>query len=146
MQLRNPVKIVTGTFTVHDSTTSCHQIYRLGLNRLHVSKAVAVNDLTFEQVSHSRQPDVRVWAHLDTFSRRKLRRTKVIEKDKRADHVARSGRQNPAHAETTEIFYIGIYDLQISGCGTGRLGVIGGGHRRVRFIAGPIWYQVCRSQ
>ena len=62
-----------------------------------------MQNLTFEQISDGRQPDVRVRANIDARAWCKLRRPHVIEKNEGPDSLAPLVRQRAAHCKFAQI-------------------------------------------
>ena len=56
-----------------------------------------------EKIGHGGKRNVRMRPHVDPVPRRELRRTQVIEKNERPDHLPALGRQHPPHDEAAEV-------------------------------------------
>jgi hypothetical protein len=62
-----------------------------------------MQDLALEQISHGRETDVRVRAHVHPLTGRKRDRPEVIEEDERPDALARERGQHAPHLEPAEV-------------------------------------------
>src|SRR5262245_40940388 len=62
-----------------------------------------MDDLALEQEGDGGQTDVRVRAHVDPGSARKVRRPHLVKEHERPDRAALRSRQQAAHAEAAEI-------------------------------------------
>ena len=90
-------------FRMHDAGPRRHQVELPRLDGNGAAEAVAVHDLAVEQIGHGGEPDVRMRAHVDAGADEELRRTHLIEKDKRPDHLPPRRRQGAAHGEAAEV-------------------------------------------
>jgi len=73
---------------MHDATASPHPVDGTRFDGLLGTEAVAVQDVPLEQVSHSREIDVRVRTHVNTLIRQELGRAHLVEEDERSNHLA----------------------------------------------------------
>src|SRR6267378_1459687 len=70
-------------FGMNDADAGGHPVDVARLDALHRSRAVAVHLRTLEQVRDRGEPDMRMRAHIDALTRRKVDRAEVIEKYER---------------------------------------------------------------
>ena len=80
-----------------------HPIHRARTDGLLEAQTVAVDDLTLDHVCDRRQADVRVGAHIQAATRRKLARAQVIEKAKRPQMLACERGQNPRNGKAVHV-------------------------------------------
>ncbi len=76
-----------------DATPGGHEIYRAGRDLERIALAVAMHNAPIKQVGDRGKPDVRVGAHIEPVSIKKLRRPHLIEKNERTNHLALVARQ-----------------------------------------------------
>jgi hypothetical protein len=75
---------------VRNATPRRHEIDSAGLNWLHDTEAVPVQDFPVEQVRDSCETDVRVRANLNALPGWKLRRSDMVKENEGTDHTARA--------------------------------------------------------
>ncbi|NBW51902.1 MAG: hypothetical protein EBR49_17795, partial [Betaproteobacteria bacterium] len=93
-------QVIGGALGMHDATARGHPIDGAGFNALHHAGRVTVHHGAFKQVSHRRQPDVGMRAHIMVVARVGSHRAEVVKKHKGAYGLALHGGQNAAHGET----------------------------------------------
>src|SRR5690606_16180681 len=83
-------------FRMRDPAARGHPVHLTRTDDLLHAEAVAVRHLATEQVAHRRKADMRVRKDIQSRWRRcKVRyRTRMVHKDKRADHSAQAERQD----------------------------------------------------
>jgi len=69
-----------------DAASRGHQVDRSGLDHGAAADAVAMLNRAFEQVSHSREIDVRVGADVHALAGGQPRRSELVDEDEWADH------------------------------------------------------------
>jgi len=97
-----------GALRMNDAVPGGHPVDVARRDRLHGAEAVAVQDFALEQIGDRRQADVRMRAHVDSGTRREIRRTHVIEKDERADHAVRHPGEHSPHRKPAEVAGVGL--------------------------------------
>lgn len=100
---------------MHDAASCDHPIDRSGLNGLHRSQAVTVQNLSLEQVRNGREADVRVRAHIQTLAVAKYGWSHLIEKDKRANQAPLGSREGASYDESVTEVARGRVDRQLNG-------------------------------
>src|SRR6476661_8600466 len=111
MQTRTCRAIRIGTaFGVCDSPTRGHPVDSAGLDALFGTKAIPVQERTFEQIGDGRQADMRMRPHVDTAACRKLRRSHVVEKNERTDHSVWMAWQQSPDFESPKVLRVRLED------------------------------------
>ena len=82
---------------MNDASPGRHQIDLTRANRLHITFAVAVDDLAIDQVGQRGEADVRMRTRIQAFSGTEGDRTEAVEEDERTYHPALRGGQRPPH-------------------------------------------------
>src|SRR4051794_25120053 len=85
---------------MRDAAAGGHQVHRAGLDLLDVALAVAVHDAAVEQIADGGKADMRMRAHVHALAGHELHRAKMVEEDKRADHLPFAMRQRAPHRES----------------------------------------------
>src|SRR3954469_21912858 len=86
-----------------DAAASRHPVDSTGADRLHRAKAVAVHDLTLEQVGDGSQPDMRMGPNIQPVSNQELRRSHLVQKDEGTDHAPLDRGQGAADLKAPDI-------------------------------------------
>jgi hypothetical protein len=86
-----------------DAPPRGHPVHGTAGNWLLVTEAVPVHDDTIEQVGDRRKTNMRMWSDTDSFTRRKISRSHVIEKYEGANPLPFFVWQCPANLEISEI-------------------------------------------
>ena len=89
---------------MHNALARGHPVDIAGFDALHGAEAVAVDDRALEKIGDRRKADMRVRPDIDALARGKCRRTEVVEKNERPDHLRGKGRQQALNLESTEVF------------------------------------------
>src|SRR4029450_6522690 len=93
-------------FRMHDAAASGHQIHRTGLDRLHVTQTVTMQNLAFEKIRDCCQTDVRVRTYVDAAARGEVRGSHVIEEHEWPDAALLRSRKQAPHREIAEILFV----------------------------------------
>jgi hypothetical protein len=94
-----------------------HPVHIAGLDGLHAAERIAMVDNAFEQVSHGRQSNVRVWSNVETVAGRQFGRPHMIEENERPHGTAGGGRQQALDAKAAKVLNVGLQHLEGSGHG-----------------------------
>jgi len=70
-----------------DASSSDHPVYGTRMNDLITAKTISVLEFSAVEVGHSRQADVRMGSHVDTFSGHEFGRTRLIKEDEWSHHL-----------------------------------------------------------
>ena len=83
-----------------DSTSGGHPIDVAGGDPLRAAEAVAMHQRAVEEIRHRRETDMRMRPYVDALDGCHIRRAEVIEKDERADRLARTSGQDAEDGES----------------------------------------------
>src|SRR5215204_6223026 len=86
--LPSPPPLRAGALGMHDAAAGPHPVDGTRFDGLLGAETVPVQDLPLEEVSHSREIDVRVRTHVDALIRQELGRAHLVEEDERSNHLA----------------------------------------------------------
>src|SRR5687768_16472815 len=86
-----------------DASPGRHPVHCTRTDRYFGAKAVAVHDLTVEQVSDGRKVDVRMRAYIDAFAQNELSGSHLVEEDEGSHHLALRTGKCATHLKTTKI-------------------------------------------
>ena len=75
----------SAAFGMDDATSCRHPFDLTRRNQLYIPEAVAVHNLTGEQITDGGKTDIRMRPHIDPGARCKIGRTEMIKKNKRPD-------------------------------------------------------------
>src|SRR3546814_4503176 len=84
-----------------DAAPRRHPVDLAGADELLDAEAVAMGELSVEEIADGRQPDMRMGLHIGGAKslRRQTQGPAMVEEDERADHAALAERQDAAHRE-----------------------------------------------
>src|SRR5206468_7150769 len=82
-----------------DAAPRRHQIHRSRHDLLDIAFAVAMQDRAIEKIGDGREPDMGMRPHIHPLPGNELHWAEMIEEDERANHLAPTMRQCPAHVE-----------------------------------------------
>ena len=85
--VRNVVQVGRSAFRMDDAAAGCHPVDGAGFDALHGAQAVAVQHRAFEQVSDSREADVRMRPHVVVVPGPRGDRAEMIEEHEGADRL-----------------------------------------------------------
>jgi len=88
---------------MRDAAARRHPVDGAGLDRLHETETVPMDNPAFEEIRHRRKADVRMRPHVDPRARREFGRTHVIEEDDGPDVAHRLRRQEPRDEKAAKI-------------------------------------------
>ena len=80
-------RLVGGALGVRDAASGRHPIHFARPDRLRRRKTVAMNDFAFEEIRDSGEIDMRMRPHVEAFARRQMRRSHLIDENKRTNHL-----------------------------------------------------------
>jgi hypothetical protein len=86
-----------------DPSASRHPVHFAWSNELLDAEAVAVHELSFEQVGHRGYADMWVRRHIESPSWREFRALHMIAEDERANEPPPCSRPHPVYREPAEI-------------------------------------------
>ena len=80
-----------------------HEVYRARMDGRERAKRIAMIDCAFKQIRDCCKIDVRMRANINAATDVELRRTHLVDEDKRADHGPCFGWKGPPYLEVTEV-------------------------------------------
>src|SRR2546423_4447974 len=92
-----------GALRMHDAGTCGHPVDVARFDPLNAAQTVAMHHRAFKKIGHRGRPDMRMRPHVHALAGWEARRTEMVEKDKRSDHLRIDRRQKTLHFEATEI-------------------------------------------
>src|SRR5262245_39351549 len=88
---------------MNDAAAGRHPIYFARFDRLHRTEAIAMDNRAGEKISDCRKTDVRMRPHVEAPASLQIRRSHLVEKNKRSNAALLGGRQHAANFESAEI-------------------------------------------
>src|SRR3569623_2413536 len=108
---------------MHDAASCGHPVNLAGADRDRRAERVTVHDLAVEQLAHGREPDMRMWPHVEALAAAEFGRAEMVEEDEGPDHARASGGKRPADGKAVaEVGGAGDDDI---GYGVAGIGVAG---------------------
>src|SRR6202046_847929 len=98
---------------MHDAGASSHPVNLARADLLADAETVGVMDLTVEQIGDRRQADMGVRSDVDPFTRAKVGRPHVIQKNEWPNHPSARKRQNAADFQSAAQVLARAFDDQI---------------------------------
>src|SRR5262249_36557155 len=96
-------RLRSGSLGMHNSTTGSHQVDLAGPNGQCRPEAIAMRDLTIEQVGDGRETDMRMRPDVDPVPREKLCWSHLIEENEWSDHLALRGGKRASDLEIAKV-------------------------------------------
>src|SRR5690606_8472668 len=120
---------MAGTFRaalgMHDAASCRHPVHFTGTDHQIVAEAVLMADLAFKEPGQRGETDVRMGTHVHGLAGPQYHWPEMVEKHEGTHAAAFAQRQRAAHAEVTDVLFLGD-EVQVDG--------ILGRHRRA-----PVW-------
>jgi hypothetical protein len=88
---------------MRDTLAGDHPVHFAGIDHLVCAERIPVLEFTSIQVSDRGQTDVRMRSHVNAFTAYEFCRSRLIEEDKWANHLALWRRQSAAHLKPAEV-------------------------------------------